>query len=340
MALSLERRGRPRRAPGGTSNGGRSRSSAWRRIWPRAIRLVVVVFLVTFATSIMLDLVPGDPAATIAGDGATPEAIAAVRVQYGLDDPLIVRYFHWLGGLLHGDLGVSYITRKPVLDTILARTPVTLELALSAIVFALVLSIPFALWAAYRKDRLVDRVLSVVTSALIALPGFLAGVGLVFVFSVQFKLLPVTGWASFWDDPVDNVRHAILPVLALSLPAIAVFIRVLRADVIATLQQDFIASARAKGLNPWSIMFRHAFRPSAFSLLTVAGIRLAELIGGTVVIEMVFAIPGVGSLLVTSILGKDLIVVQAVVGLIAIFYLIVNIVIDIAYRYLDPRVGD
>lgn len=317
----------------------RTSSAAWSEVWQRGLRLIIVVLVVTFATSVMLDLVPGDPAATIAGDGATPETIAAVREQYGLDDPVIIRYLNWVGGLFRGDLGISYITRQPVLDAIIARAPVTLQLALSAIILALVVSIPLALLAAYREGRVVDRMLAGVSSAFIAVPGFLAGVGLVFLFSVELRLFPVTGWMTFWEDPVGNIRHAILPVLALSLPAIAVFIRVLRADVIATLQQDFIASARAKGLPPQTILIRHALRPSAFSLLTVAGIRLAELIGGTVVIETVFAIPGVGSLLVTSILGKDLIVVQAIVALIAIFYLIVNLVVDVTYHRLDPRVG-
>ncbi|WAH97405.1 ABC transporter permease [Arthrobacter sp. MMS18-M83] len=316
---------------------------AWRSIGAftqtRIARLIAVVFLVTFATTLMLSLVPGDLAVLIAGEGAPPEAVAGINEMYGFNDPLIVRYWHWITGLFRGDLGSSYINRQAVLGLIAERAPVTLQLALSAIVVALLVSIPLALIAAYRAGRILDRTLDVVTSIFIAVPNFLACIGLVYVFSVELGVLPVSGWTSFSDDPLGNLSHAMLPTLALSLPVIAVFQRVLRADVIATLQQDFIALARAKGLPTHTILIRHAFRPSAFSLLTVAGLRLAELIGGTVIVETVFAIPGIGSLLVTSILNKDLITVQALVALIALFYLLVNLAVDLTYRHLDPRLG-
>ena len=307
-------------------------------IWKRVARLVVVVFLVSLLTSLMLDLVPGSPAHLIAGEGASDEAIAAVNEKYGFDEPALERYGEWIGGVVTGDMGVSYRSQKPVLEEIARRAPVTLELALGAILLALLAAVPVALVCAYRSGSAVDRVVDAITSVIIAVPSFLSSLIFVFVFSVILGWLPVTGWVPFSEDPIENLRHAIIPIVALSLPAMAVFQRVLRADVIATLQQDHITLARAKGLSSSAIMWRHAFKPSSFSLLTVAGIRTAELVGSTVIIETLFSIPGLGSLLVQSVLGRDMVVVQGVVLLIALAYLLINLAVDVSYRLLDPRV--
>lgn len=302
-------------------------------------RLVAVVLLVTLMTSFMLELVPGSPAVSIAGDQATPEAVAAINEQYGFDKPIMERYVNWVAGIFQGDFGRSYLDRTSVFDALMDRVPITLELAFGAILLALLMSIPLALFCAYRPDSFADRVINALTSGLIAVPSFVTSLCFVYLFSVTLGWLPVTGWVPFTVDPVRNLRHAFIPILALSLPAAAVFQRVLRADLVGTLQQDFITLARAKGLSSTAILVRHALRPSSFSLLTVAGLRLAELVGGTIVIETIFSIPGIGAYLVQSVLGGDLIVVQGVVLLMAIAYLGINFAVDSTYRLLDPRIA-
>jgi peptide/nickel transport system permease protein len=305
----------------------------------RAVRLVLVILLVTIFTSLMLQLVPGDAAQLIAGEGATPEVLAAVRAANGLDQNVVTQYLHWMGNLLTGDLGESFRTRGPVWDAIVERAPATIEIAVGAIVIALVVAVPLALFCAYRAGGLVDRTVEGLTSLLVALPPFLTGVLLAFVFSISLRWLPVTGWVPFTEAPVRNLSYVVIPAVALALPALATFQRVLRSDVIATLQQDHIALARAKGVPPRQIMTRHALRPSSFSLLTVAGLQLAQMVGGTVVIETLFGIPGLGALLIQSVLGHDLVMVQGVVVVIALGYLVINLIVDVSYRLLDPRVS-
>ena len=305
----------------------------------RAVRLVLVILLVTIFTSLMLQLVPGDAAQLIAGEGATPEVLAAVRAANGLDQDVVTQYLHWMGNLLTGDLGESFRTRGPVWDAIVDRAPATIEIALGAIVIALAVAVPLALLCAYRAGGLVDRTVEGLTSLLVALPPFLTGVLLAFVFSVSLRWLPVTGWVPFTEAPLRNLSYVVIPAVALAMPALATFQRVLRTDVIATLQLDHIALARAKGVRPRQIMTRHALRPSSFSLLTVAGLQLAQMVGGTVVIETLFGIPGLGALLIQSVLGHDLVMVQGVVVVIAMAYLVINLVVDVSYRLLDPRVS-
>ncbi|WP_268794399.1 ABC transporter permease [Pseudarthrobacter siccitolerans] len=305
----------------------------------RLTRLVAVVFLVTLMTSFMLELVPGSPAVSIAGDYATPEVIAAINEQYGFEKPVMERYVDWVAGVFQGDFGRSYLDRTPVFDSLIERAPMTLQLAFGAILLALLISIPLALFCAFRPDTFVDRVVNALTSGLIAIPAFVTSLFFVYALSVTLGWLPVTGWVPFTTDPVKNLRHAFIPTLALSLPAAAVFVRVLRADLVGTLQQDFITLARAKGLPSTPILVRHALRPSSFSLLTVAGLRLAELVGGTIVIETIFSIPGIGAYLIRAVLGGDLIVVQGVVLFMAVAYLGINFVVDSTYRLLDPRIA-
>lgn len=305
----------------------------------RLLRLVIVVFLVTLMTSFMLELVPGSPAVSIAGDFATPEVIAAINEQYGFEKPVMERYVDWVGGIFQGDFGRSYLDRTSVLDSLIERAPITLQLAFGAIILALLMSIPLALFCAFRPGSVVDRVVNALTSGFIAIPAFVTSLFFVYLLSVTLGWLPVTGWVPFTTDPVANFRHAFIPTLALSLPAAAVFLRVLRADLVGTLQQDFITLARAKGLSSAPILVRHALRPSSFSLLTVAGLRLAELVGGTIVIETIFSIPGIGAYLIRAVLGGDLIVVQGIVLFMAIAYLGINFVVDSTYRLLDPRIA-
>jgi len=308
-----------------------------RRLRSRLLHIVPVLLLVTFGSMLLVDLTPGDPAATILGESATPEQIDALRRQLGLDRPLLVRYWEWLGNIAHGDFGRSIRSQQPVLDAIVERVPVTLELAVLALIMAFAVVIPLALYTAYRAGGRADRTANVVTSALVSMPPFLTALLLVFLFALTLRAFPATGWVRLLDDPLGNLRSAFLPALALALTEIAVLTRVLRSDLIATLQEDYILSAKAKGLPTRYVLLRHALRPSSFSLVTLAGLSLGRLIGGAVIVETLFALPGLGQLLVNATLAKDAVVVQGVVIFVALVYVALNVLTDFFYTILDPR---
>jgi peptide/nickel transport system permease protein len=304
----------------------------------RLLQLVPVIILVSLGTAALVELLPGDPAIAILGENATPETIAAVREQLRLDDPFFTRYLSWLGDALQGDLGTSIRTDRPVTDEFLERLPVTLQLALMAQFFALILSIPLGIFAAYRAGRPSDRITSTMAFAFVSLPPFVLAVFLVALFAVRWEFFPVTGWERLSEDFGANFEHAFLPALTLALAELAVYTQLLRSDMVTTLEEDYILAARAKGLTTARILVRHALRPSSFSLLTLAGVNLGRLIGGTVVIEFFFSLPGVGQLIVQSIPNKDLPVIQGSVLILAVAYLLLNTAVDLSYSVLDPRV--
>ncbi|SDE59778.1 peptide/nickel transport system permease protein [Blastococcus fimeti] len=302
--------------------------------------LIATLLAVSILTFLMTSLLPGDPALQILGaENATPEAIAAVRSELSLDDPLPVRYLHWIGDALTGDFGRSYRTNEPVSQAIIERLPVTAEIGLLAIVIALAIAIPVGMLSAYRAGTRTDKVISSTSFGLLAVPNFMVAILLILVFAVWLGVLPATGWVNFTDNPVQNLRSALLPALSLAIAEMAVYTRLLRTDMIATLQQDFVTMARVKGVSNRRILFRHALRPSSFSLLTVAGVQVGAIIGGSVVIETLFAVPGVGRLLLEAVLVRDLLMVQGVALVIAVSYVVVNFTVDILYSYLDPRIS-
>jgi len=326
--------------PGRQRDGRASRLSARRaRGWLASLgRLVLLLFLVTAAAFLLLQLTPGSPVDSILPPDATPEQIASAREQFGLNDPLPVQYVHWLGNVLTGDLGRSYSTRQDVLSMIAEAAPVSLEIATLALLTSLLISVPVAVWGAYRPGGLVDRVSTVVTSATLATPAFVLGILLVFALGVKLGLLPILGWVPFSRNPASHVEHLILPVLTLAAGECVLFTRLLKGDMMATLQQDHVLSARARGLPTWRILTKHALRQSSFSLITVMGVVVGRLIGGTVLVESIFSIPGMGTLLIGAIQSRDYIVIQAIVLLTALLYLVLNTLVDLSYPLLDPRV--
>lgn len=302
--------------------------------------LLATLFAVSLLTFLMTSLLPGDPALQILGaENATPEAIAAVRADLGLDDPLPVRYLHWIGDALTGDFGRSYRTNEPVSEAIIDRLPVTAEIGILAIIIALLIAIPVGMLSAYRAGTRTDKLISSTSFGLLAVPNFMVAIFLILIFAVWLGVLPATGWVNFTDDPVQNLRSALLPALSLAIAEMAVYTRLLRTDMIGTLQQDFVTMARVKGVSNRRILFRHALRPSSFSLMTVAGVQVGAIIGGSVVIETLFALPGVGRLLLEAVLVRDLLMVQGVALVIAVSYVVVNFTVDILYSYLDPRIS-
>ncbi len=302
--------------------------------------LLATLFAVSLLTFLLTSLLPGDPALQILGaEAATPEAIAAVRSDLGLDDPLPVRYLHWLGDALTGDFGRSYRTSEPVSEAIIDRLPVTAEIGILAILIALAIAIPVGMLSAYRAGTRTDKLISSTSFGLLAVPNFMVAIFLILIFAVWLGALPATGWVNFTDNPVQNLRSALLPALSLAIAEMAVYTRLLRTDMIGTLQQDFVTMARVKGVSNRRILFRHALRPSSFSLMTVAGVQVGAIIGGSVVIETLFALPGVGRLLLEAVLVRDLLMVQGVALVIAVSYVVVNFTVDILYSYLDPRIS-
>jgi peptide/nickel transport system permease protein len=304
----------------------------------RLVRLLVVLVVVTFLSYVLLNLLPGDPTTQILGLSASEEARDQLRQQLGLDQPLLVRYAGWLGHLVTGDFGTSYITRSPVAEELAQRLPVTLELLVAAQIVALGLALPIGVAAARNAGRAADNALTALCFALLSTPVFVLGVLLILVFAVKWRLLPATGWTPLTVDVGWNLTSVLLPAVTLGCGQLAVYARLLRTDLIATLQEDYIALARARGLSPRRILWRHALRPSAISLITALGLNLGALIGGAVIIETLFGLPGVGRLIVDSIFSRDYLTVQGGVVLISAGYVLINFAVDLVYAAVDPRI--
>jgi peptide/nickel transport system permease protein len=305
----------------------------------KLVTLVPTILLVSALTFFLTSLLPGDPALLVLGSAEpNAEAIAAVRHDLGLDKPLPVRYLNYLKDTASGDFGRSYRTRQPVLEAIRERLPVTLEIGLVALASSILIAVPLGVLSAYRANKPVDRTITTVSFGLLAIPSFMTALLLLYLFAIYIPILPATGWTRLTDDPVENIRSVILPAMALGIGQLATYTRLLRSDMIATLQEDFVSMARAKGLPTWRILFRHALRPSSFSLLTIVGLQVGALIGGAVIVEQFFALPGVGRLLYESITQRDLVMVQGVVLFLALATVFANFSVDLLYSVLDPRI--
>ena len=303
------------------------------------LRLVATLLAITFLTFAMVALLPGDPVDTILGTGPrTPEQVATIRSDLNLDDPFLIRYVSWLGEALTGDLGDSYITDQPVSETISQRVPVTAQLAIMAILIAVLVAIPIGVLGAYKQSKWQDSTSSAAVQVALSIPNFIVGIFLIWLLAVQFNLLPASNWNRISDGIGANLQTALMPSLALALGTAAVFSRLVRSDMIGTLQENFILSARAKGLSDRYILFRHALRPSSLSLMTIVGISFGALLGGTVVIETLFAIPGLGFSLINAINGRDIILIQGITVFIAVMFILINTVVDLLYAVLDPRI--
>lgn len=372
-----------------------------RTIGLKLAHLVPVMFLVSLATFFLIELVPGDPAAAVAGPYATQEDLVEIRKDLGLDKPIVERYVGWIGETLRGDFGTPISgVQDPVVKLIQTRLPVTLQVALMGLVMALAVAIPLALLASSRPGSFLDRFSTSGAFASISLPSFLAGLLLSYFFAsnkyivvwlvgiggglllaafagramktaasypagrhrnrfamrtglllglgslaligllVAFPDFPRQGFERVTGERglKENLRSAFLPAMALAVTEAAVWMRLLRSDMITTLQDDFILAARAKGMPRWRVVLRDALRPSSFSLITIVGVSLGRAIGGTVIVENIFNLNGMGTMMVKAINDKDLAIVQTTVLIVATFYVVVNAVVDITYSYLDPRI--
>lgn len=303
-----------------------------RYIAHRLVAILPVVFGVTIAVFSMLHLVPGDPVQMMLGEFQTsPEQLERLEQQLHLDEPLIQQYGRFVWGAAQGDLGLSIRSKLPVMDMILDNLPATLELTFAGLGVALILGVTFGVIAAVKQNTWIDVVSMVLAGLGVSMPSFWLGIMLIFAFSLRLEWLPATGGG--------DLRHLVLPALALGLGASAVIARLTRSAMLEVLGQDFITTARAKGLTGSAVVIRHALRNAWIPVLTILGLQIGGLLGGAVVIETVFGRPGIGRLIVRAILEKDFPVVQGVVLFLALFYVLINLIVDVLYAVVDPRIS-
>ena len=313
----------------------------------RILRFIPVFFLVTFASFALLNILPGDVADAMLGgadaDDTSEDILEArleIRKELGLDRPIIVRYFSWLSNVMQGDFGESQIQIVPVWELIVERIPVTLELLVLSQILALIIAVPAGIYSALKADKTADRLIATVAFGIVAMPPFIMAILFVFVFAVTLQLLPASGYIPIEEGLYQNLLHYILPATTIGLLEVPILLRVLRVDLIATLQEDYIAMAKAKGLSRTYILFNHALRPSSFSLVTVLGLQFGFLISGTVIIEQMFGLPGIGKLVLEAIDNRDAMLLQGAVTMIALAYVAINLIVDLLYGFIDPRVGE
>lgn len=305
----------------------------------RLLLMVPVAFLVTVGVFMLIHLSPGDPALIILGEDRSPQAIAEVHQELGLDKPLYVQYVIWLGRAVHGDLGRSITTHEPVLTAITERLPATLELGITALVWSLIVAIPLGTIAAVRRGSVADRLATGITVAGVSVPNFVIGVVMIFVLSVSLRMFPFGGYVPITQDPLDSLHHVILPALALGTAGAAVNMRFTRSSMIELLNHDYIRTARAKGATWRRVVFVHALKNALIPVVTIIGLQIGGIIEGAVVTETVFTWPGVGRLAVEAIGERDYTVVQGIVLFAALSYMVANLLVDLVYGWLDPRIS-
>ncbi len=336
--------------------------AAARLIGRRFLQLFVVLLLVTFFTFSLVRLLPGDPAKTIIPFG-TDQQRAQLSKDLGLDKPFLQQYVNYLGipvlksdgttGLLQGDLGRKYATNQSVSELLNQSLPISLQLVLYAQILALVIAIPLGVLAAYRSGTRTDRAINTTAFAVLAIPNFVLALVLAYFVGARLQWLPTAGYQPGWLDQLfdssrsstifsgwenNHLRYMVLPVITLAVGQVAIYMRLLRSDMIATLQENFIMMAKAKGVPNRRILFRHALRPSSLTLLTVAGLNVGTLIGGAIVVEVIFGVPGMGEKIFTAISAREYVELQSYILVIAFIFVMINFIVDFLYIVLDPRI--
>lgn len=304
----------------------------------RGVQALVVMLGVSIIVFLLLHLVPGDPVRVALGTRFDPDTYAVLRERAGLDRPLVVQYFSWLGSALTGDLGVSFRSGQPVTGVILARLPATLTLAFAGLLIALLIAVPFGIVSAVRSGSRIDYAATLFSQFGISIPGFWLGIMLILLFSLTLGWLPPLGYVSITENPAEWLRRLILPAVTVGVVSGSVLTRFVRSSMLEALGQDYTRTARSKGLGEWVVVNRHVLKNALIPVVTVTGLQLAFLLGGVVVIEEVFSWPGLGQLALIAVQRRDYPVLQGAVLLIALVFLLVNLVVDLLYAYLDPRI--
>jgi peptide/nickel transport system permease protein len=307
------------------------------RLARRVAILLASLFVASIVVFLFMAVLPGDPAQVALGVNATPDLVAKTRHDFGIDRPLITQYLDWTGGVLHGDFGRSYVTRDAIGPQLIDRLGVTLWLVGTGMLVALAIALPLGTLAAVRHRKASGTALSGLTQIGVAIPAFIAAILLVQVFAVRLRWLPSGGWTPPNQNAGEWIRGLVLPALSLGLVQCAVLTRYVRSSALDTLGQDYLRTARSKGLRPYQALFRHGLRNAAVPVVTVLGLQLATLLIGAVVVERVFVLPGLGSMLLDSVASRDLLAVQGIVLVLVVGVLLVNFVVDVLYNVLDPR---
>ncbi|QZT65682.1 ABC transporter permease [Mycolicibacterium austroafricanum] len=304
----------------------------------RLLFSAVVMFGVLVVVFALVHLVPGDPVRIALGIRYTPEAYEALRAASGLDRPIVSQFFGYLGSALTGDLGVSFRNGDPVTLTLLERLPATLSLGLVGIVIALAIALPAGIYAALREGRLSDALVRISSQFGVSIPDFWMGILLIALFSTVLGWLPTSGYRPLTEDPVGWLRHVILPGLTVGVVAAAIMTRYVRSAVLEVAEMGYVRTARSKGLSPRVVTFRHTVRNALVPILTITGIQLATLLGGVIVVEVVFAWPGLGRLVFNAVAARDYPLIQGAVLVIAALFLAINLLVDVLYAVVDPRI--
>lgn len=304
----------------------------------RVLAAIPVMVFVALFVFLLLRLTPGDPAAIIAGDTATPEQLERIRESLGLNEPLHIQFLSWIGNLLQGDFGTSILSGTPVTSMIASRLEPTLSLALTTIALSIVIAVPLGVIAAWKQGTVIDRLVMAISVIGFSVPIFVIGYVMISVFAMELKWFPVQGFRSIFDGLGPFLQRIILPTLTLTLLYIALIARITRTSMLEILGDEYVRTARAKGLTERRVLMHHALRNCAVPIVTVIGIGFALIISGVVVTESVFNLPGIGRLTVEAVLARDYPVIQAVILLTSLVYVVINLLIDIAYVFLDPRI--
>jgi len=304
----------------------------------RLLATIPLLFLVSLVVFALVHALPGDPAVLFLGEEADPETLARFRVRLGLDRPLVAQYAAWLGRALRGDLGRSLRTNQPVAEAILERLPVTLELLVAALSVSLAIAIPMGIVSAVKRNSGVDLVSTVFALVGFAMPGFWLGIILIYVFALLLRWLPPSGWVPLPASVPQNLLSLVLPAFTLGTALAALVTRQLRSGMLEVLRQDYVRTAQAKGLSERLVVGKHALKNALISVVTVVGLQLGGLLGNTIITETLFALPGVGRLMIDAIFSRDFFVVQGVILFLAVGYVLSNLLVDVLYSYLDPRI--
>ena len=304
----------------------------------RLILTIPILLLVSIMVFSLLQLIPGDPATVILGQEATPEAKAALRHELGLDRPLVVQYLSWLGRVVRGDLGRSLVDRSPVIEHIAQRLPVTLELTLGTFIVALLIAVPTGILSATRRGGFTDLASTLFALGGMSVPSFWLAMMFIILFAVKLQWLPASGYVPFSEDPRANLTAMLMPMVATGIRESAVLMRMLRSSMLEVLHSDYVRTARGKGLGQVTVVLRHALRNALVPVITSSGLLVAGLLGGLVITETIFSIPGFGRLIVESIFARDFVMVQGAILVSALMVVVVNLIVDMLYALIDPRI--
>lgn len=304
----------------------------------KLVTMFITVLLVSLFVFLAFSVIPGDPAVAKLGTSATPEKVAALREQMGLNRPLLVRYFSWLKDFLFGNMGMSYSYSMSVKQMLSEKFPITITLTILSFVFIMIISIPVGLYITEHDGRLISKVIDTINQILMAVPPFFSGMLITYVFGLILKLFTPGGFVSYKRDIIGFVLYLVFPAFAIALPKSAMTIRMLKSSILAEAEHDYVRTAYSRGNTTTSVMYKHVLKNAFIPVITFLGMTLSDIVAGSLIVEQVFSIPGLGRLLVTSISNRDYPVVQAIIILIVVIVVVINLLVDILYRVIDPRI--